>query len=148
MTWEKRIRLIAWGCFILMLIPLGVVIGAAVTDADEPPVPAIILFCMLCILFAFFVVVSFGFHSPEPGMILEKGVPVKATIISVSDTGTLVNNRPLLRIELNVHLPSRSMYVKTVVDVIPFSLLPQLQPGNTISVLYRADTGEVSLPRI
>ncbi len=148
MTWEKRVRLIAWGCFILMWIPFSVMIGAAVTDVDEPPVPAIILFCVLCILFAFFLVVSFVLRSPEAVMIPEKRIPAKATIISVVDTGTLVNNRPLLKIELDVHLPSRSGYVTTVVDVIPFSLLPQLQPGNTISVLYTADTGEVTLPGI
>ncbi len=59
MVWEKRVRRLSWIFFFLMWIALGFVFFAAVTDEDEPPVTALVLFVGLCLLFAILLFGSF-----------------------------------------------------------------------------------------
>lgn len=145
MVWEQRARRISWIFFILMWIPLAFVIHAAVLDEEEPPVEALLLFFALCMLFAFLQAGSFGIGWLEKNAIRKKGTPAKATVLSVSETGTMVNDQPLLRIELEVQPPYDTRFVTTVEYVVPFTFLPQLQAGNKLQVFYLEETKEVAL---
>jgi hypothetical protein len=145
MVWEKRVRRISWVFFILMWIPLGIVVFSAVTEVEEPPVTALAALFLFVILFAVFQIGSFGIGWLEKEKIKKKGITAKATILSVSDTGTMVNNQPLLSIELEVHPSYDSRFVATIEYVVPYSFLPQVQPGNTLQVYYSEETKEVAL---
>lgn len=145
MVWEKRARRLSWVFFILMWIPLAFVIYAAVMEEEEPPVAALALFFAFCMLFAFLQVGSFGIGWLEKNAIKKKGTPAKATVLRVSETGTTVNDKPLLRIELEVQPPYDSRFTATVEYVVPYTYLAQLQAGNKLEVFYIEDTKEVAL---
>jgi hypothetical protein len=145
MVWEERLRRISWVFFIVMWIPLGVVVYSAVTEAEDPPVEALAAVFLFVILFAVLQIGSFGIGWLEKEKIRKKGIPAKATILSVSDTGTMVNNQPLLRIGLEVQPPYDSRFTATVEYIVPYSFLPQVQPGNKLQVFYLEDTKEVAI---
>jgi hypothetical protein len=145
MAWERRVRLLSWVFFALMWLPLGFVISAAMAETEEPPMAALFLFFGLCILFSVLQIGSFGVGWYERGRIKKRGVPVKATIVSVSDTGTMINDQPLLRIELDIQPPYDSQFRTSVEYVVPYSFLPQVQPGNTLLAYYIENTKEVAL---
>ena len=146
MAWEKRLRQISWVFFLIMWVPLGVMIYTSVTDGDEEIIEyALIPFFILCMLFAIVLVGSFGVGWLERENIKKKGIPAKATILSLSDTGTTVNDQPLMQIELEVQPPYDSRFTTTVEYVVPFSFLMQLQPGTVVKVYYLEETKEVAL---
>ena len=146
MVWEKRIRSLSWVCFLLMWIPLGLIVYTGITEGDENVMNmAMVPFVVLCILFAVSQIGSFGVGWLEREKIRKKGIPAKATIVSVADTGTMINNQPLLSIELDVHPPCDSPFRTTVEYVVPYSALPQVQPGTTIQVYYIEGSAEVAL---
>lgn len=145
MVWEQRVRRTSWIFFILMWIPLAGVVWSAITGSEEPPFPAIAALFLSVILFAVFQAGSFGIGWLEKEKIRKKGIPAKATVLTVSDTGTMVNNQPLLRIGLEVQPPYDSRFVATVEYIVPYSFLPQVQPGNTLQVFYREDTKDVAI---
>ena len=145
MVWEKRMRLISWAFFILMWVPLAVVVYSAATESEEPPFLALAALFLFVILFAVFQVGSFGIGWLEKEKIRKKGIPAKATIISLADTGTMVNDQPLMKIELEVQPPYDSRFVATVEYIVPYSFLPQVQPGNTLQVFYLEDTKDVAI---
>lgn len=146
MAWEERVRLLSWVVFTVMWIPLAIMISTAVTGGDEENIAfAIIPFFVLCILFALLLVGSFGIGRLEKDNIRKKGIPANATIISVMDTGWLINNQPKLCMELDVHPPCDSAFRTTVEYVVPHPFLPQLQPGTTVKVYYIEGTTEVAL---
>jgi hypothetical protein len=145
MVWEQRARQLSWIFFILMGIPLAVVIWSAVRETEEPPLEALVLFFALCMLFAFLQAGSFAIGWFEKKQIKKNGTPARATILSVSETGTRVNDRPLFRIELEVQPPYDSRFVTIVEYVVPYSYLTQLQAGNKVPVFYLEDSKEVAL---
>lgn len=146
MVWDKRVRSISWGVFVLMWIPLVFMIYTAVTDGDAESIGiAMILFFFLCILFGLLLFGSFTVGRLEKENIKKRGVPAKATIVSVSDTGTTINDQPLVRIGLEVQPPYDSRFTTTVEYLVPYLDSLQLQPGTTVQVLYIEETKEVAL---
>lgn len=145
MVWEKRVRRLSWVFFFLMWIALGFVIVAALTDEDEPPVAALVFFFGMCVLFAVLQFGSFTLGRFEKENIKKKGIPAKAVILSISETGTRLNEQPLLKIELEVQPPYDSRFVTTVEYVMSYSDMSQLEPGKKIPVYYIDGTTEVAL---
>ena len=146
MVWEKRVRLIAWAFFFLMWIPLGVMFYTAVTDGDEGTIGIPLgLFFILCILFAILLFGSFAVAHFEKETIKKKGIPAKATIVSVSETGTEITDQPLMRIELEVQPPYDTRFRTTVEYILPYSSHPLVQAGKTVQVYYHEETKEVAL---
>jgi len=145
MAWEQRVRRISWIVFLLMWVPLAGVVWSAITESEEPPILAIAAIFLSVILFAVFQVGSFGIGWLEKEKTRKKGIPAKASVLSVSDTGTMVNNQPLLRIGLEVQPPYDSRFTATVEYIVPYSFLPQVQPGNTLQVFYLEDTKDVAI---
>jgi len=145
MIWEKRIRYLSWLCFLLMFVPLVIVVYSAAIETEDPPVAAIAALIFFSMLFAIFQFGSFVVGGAEKEVIRKKGIAAKATIISVSDTGTMINNQPLLRIELAVQPPYDERFTATVEYVVPYSVLPQVQPGMAVRVFYLEETKEVAL---
>ena len=66
--------------------------------------------------------------------ILEQGIAAKAKIISVQQSGMLVNYQPQAIFQLEVYPPNGAPYQATMRAVISMVNIPQYQPGAEISV--------------
>lgn len=145
MVWERRMRRFAWVLFAVMWLPLAFVIWSAVTDAEEPPFRAMILFFVLMVLFMVLLFGSFAVGSYEKKRIRISGTEAKATILSVSETGMRLNDQPIVRIALEVQPPYDSRFVATAEYVLSYGDLSGLEEGRQVRVYYREDTREVAL---
>jgi len=145
MVWDQHLRRLSWAFFFLMWPAVGLVVYAAIMEEPEPPLPAIAALFTCVMLFALLQAGSFFVGWREKEWIRAKGVPAKATILNVEGTGTRINNLPLLRIELEVQPPYDSRFRVTVEYLVPYSALPQVQPGRIVRVHYLEDTKEVAL---
>lgn len=63
------------------------------------------------------------------------GTQGEAKILSMNDTGMLVNNNPRVTLELEVTMPMRPPYQVTKTMVVPLIRLPQIQVGETVGVM-------------
>ena len=70
----------------------------------------------------------------QRSQILQTGIPAMATIISLADTGMLVNHQPQVRIGLQVNPPHGLPYQTELTMVISMLMIPQVQPGLTVPV--------------
>jgi len=63
------------------------------------------------------------------------GTQGEAKVLSLTDTGMLVNNNPRVTLELEVTMPMRPPYKVTKTMVVPLIRLPQVQVGETVGVM-------------
>jgi len=78
--------------------------------------------------------------------VLESGIPAKARIVGVRQTGMLVNNQPQIAFQLEVHPPTGTPYQVETKAVIPMVNIPQFQPGAEVPVkIHPADPSKVVL---
>lgn len=70
----------------------------------------------------------------EEGEIRKSGVHAKATITSISPTGTTRHGRPEMKMQLRLEVPAKPPYLITKTDVVPADAVDQLTVGRTISV--------------
>jgi len=61
--------------------------------------------------------------------VLQNGMPAQATIVSVRQTGVMLNNQPQILFDLDVHPPGGAPYRAQAKAVIPIVNIPQFQPG-------------------
>ena len=62
------------------------------------------------------------------------GLPGNATVTAVSDTGTMVNNAPVMELDLTVTVPGRDPYPVKHRQLIALSQIPNFQPGRSFPV--------------
>ena len=67
--------------------------------------------------------------------VMTSGITGRATIRSMRDVGVVVNEMPLIEMDLQVEIPYRDPYEVTHRQVIPHSSLGALQLGETVPVL-------------
>lgn len=70
----------------------------------------------------------------QRNQILQTGIPAMATIMSLAETGMLVNHQPQVRIGLQVNPPNGLPYQTELTMVISMLVIPQVQPGLTVPV--------------
>jgi len=63
------------------------------------------------------------------------GTQGEAKILSMADTGMLVNNNPRVTLELEITMPMRPPYRVTKTMVVPMIRLPQVQVGEVVGVM-------------
>ncbi|MDD1649266.1 MAG: hypothetical protein LUO80_02575 [Methylococcaceae bacterium] len=68
--------------------------------------------------------------------ILAIGKPASATIIGISDTGTTINNDPVVAFELEVHPDPGTPFKAKTRALISRLDVPQVQPGHVVPVKY------------
>ena len=66
--------------------------------------------------------------------IVENGIPARAKILSVQQTGVMLNNQPQVAFQLEVHPPSGVPYQAQTKAVVALVNIPQIQPGAEVSV--------------
>jgi hypothetical protein len=62
------------------------------------------------------------------------GIPGTATVIALADTGTMLNNAPVMEIDLTVQVPGREPYGVKHRQLVSFAALGNFQPGKTFPV--------------
>jgi hypothetical protein len=78
--------------------------------------------------------------------ILQNGIPAKAQILSVQQTGVMVNYQPQVAFQLEVTPPGGAPYQAQAKAVIPMVNIPQLQPGTEVPVkIHPTDPTQVVL---
>ncbi len=70
----------------------------------------------------------------EADKVLATGQAATGTVMRLSETGTMINNQPLVNIVLNVQRPGIPPYQVMVQKVISQLEIPRLQPGMTVAV--------------
>jgi hypothetical protein len=151
MAWARNLQIVSWVCFALMWIPLAVFIlhdtSRDVTDNDLLTMEA-----FLALLFGFIILLVISLLGPqlidwrESRLVRQQGTLVPAVIMGVADTGIYINNQPVLEMAITVHPPHEPAFRATVRTVIPFSAIPQVQPGAELEVYYIPGTTRVAMP--
>jgi hypothetical protein len=78
--------------------------------------------------------------------ILQNGIPAKAQILSVQQTGVMVNYQPQVAFQLEVYPPGDAPYQAQAKAVIPMVNIPQFQPGTEVPVkVHPTDPTQVVL---
>jgi hypothetical protein len=62
------------------------------------------------------------------------GLAGNATVTGIADTGTLVNNAPVMELDLTVTVPGREPYPVKHRQLIALSQIPNFQPGRSFPV--------------
>ncbi len=66
--------------------------------------------------------------------VIENGIAARAKILSVRQTGLMLNHQPQVEFQLQVHPPSGMPYQAQVKAVIGLVNIPQFQPGIELPV--------------
>ncbi len=70
----------------------------------------------------------------------ETGTEATARIIGTADTGTRINNNPLVRFDLQVNPPAAPAFQTQVDQTVSIIHLPLYQPGKTVNVKFLPET--------
>ena len=81
----------------------------------------------------------------ENSKILENGQPATARILSLADTGTTINNDPMIHFKLEVHSPDGTVFNAETERLVSRLQIPQIQPGTEINVKFDPNTKEVAV---
>lgn len=120
-------------------IPLGLALGSGSVNSGE-------LLGIVAVLG--FIALTFGFarrlgrgllRGFANSDVLERGEPASAVITSMSETGTTVNQHPVVEFELRVTRTGGQPYDATVKQMLPRLLLPRVQPGISVTVKVLPD---------
>jgi hypothetical protein len=68
--------------------------------------------------------------------VLQTGVQATATIISIRDTGTRINDNPVIAMQLQVQPTGAPSFQAEVKETISILQIPQFQPGAQLEVKY------------
>ncbi len=67
--------------------------------------------------------------------IIENGIAARAKILSVRQTGVMLNYQPQVEFQLEVYPPSGMSYLAKVKAIIGLVSIPQFQPGVELPVM-------------
>lgn len=105
----------------------------------------------LALLFVFIILLVVSVVGPlfvsrrESRLVRQQGTLVPAVITHVADTGIYINRQPMLEIAITVRPPHEATFEATVRKIIPFSSIPQVQPGAPLQVWYIPGTTRVAM---
>jgi competence protein ComGC len=78
--------------------------------------------------------------------IVQNGIPARAKILSVQQTGLMLNNQPQVEFQLEVYPPTGMPYQAQAKAIIGLVSIPQFQPGVEIPVkIHPTDLSKVAL---
>jgi len=157
MKTAAAMRKIGWLCFSLAWIPFfGIFIGmmsmpSGSYDWVELPVIARYSIVGTGVMFGLAMLLLFGsylFGAVLSREVLKNGQLAEATIVNVRDTGTTINQNPVVHLELEVHPHDLTPNFQAETELMVSRLeIPQIQPGAVVNVRYDPDSKEVALVR-
>ena len=77
--------------------------------------------------------------------ILAEGQTAEARILALDDTGTRINNDPLVSFTLEVYPPAQPPFRAEVRQTVSVIHLPSYQPGKIVGVKYMPGTRDVAI---
>ena len=150
MKLSKTMRKLGWWTFALMWIPFLSLISLSPGDHAWTELPQLTRYCLgvsgvlgvtSTILLVGAPIVS-AIHNRS---ILINGLPAQATILKLSDTGTTINDNPVVRLLLEVQPPDRSPFQAETERLISRLETSQFQRGTVVQVKYDPDSRAVAL---
>ena len=98
------------------------------------------------IVFVVMYMMKLAKNKAESDQVLATGQQATATVVRLSESGTYINNQPLVNILLMVQRPGFPPYQAMVQKVISQLEIPRLQPGMTVAVKVNpADPNKVAI---
>lgn len=70
----------------------------------------------------------------EKERVLRTGTKATATVLRLSETGTYINNQPMVNIALHVQPPDRAPFEASIQQVLSQLEIPRVQPGQKVAV--------------
>jgi hypothetical protein len=122
-----------------------VAIGASGLAGEvlSPPLSNIVPGVLIAVLTIGIIAITFASVLKGPRLrkrLLQTGVEGHAQLMSVEQTGTRVNDQPMLRLRMLVHLPGQAPYAVVHQEIVAQIRLAQVQPGMALTV--RVDPGD------
>lgn len=77
--------------------------------------------------------------------LVKNGQESEARVLAVSDTGTRINNDPLVNISLEIQPPNEPSFKTEVKQTVSVLFLPHLQPGKIVRVKYIPGTEKAAV---
>ena len=141
MKLSRTMRKLGWWAFWLMWVPFFSLIVLPAGDHAWPELPLFVRYCLTVsgvlggastLLLVGAPIVS-AIHNHA---VLVNGLPAQAIILKVSDTGTTINNDPVIRLLLEVQPPDQQSFQAEAERLISRLQIPQVQPGTVVQVKY------------
>lgn len=145
----KRLRRWGWICFSIMWLPFAslfvAMIGMPSGDYAWSELP---------ILARASILVGGGFAAASTVLLtgaplvsglmnrrlLTSGRPASAKILAITDTGTTINQNPVIRFLLEVRPSDRPGFQAVTEKLVSRLQVPRFQPGSTVQVRYDPET--------
>ncbi|MBN1878224.1 MAG: hypothetical protein JXA33_28655 [Anaerolineae bacterium] len=147
----RRVGWLAFGLMWIFFITLMVsLIGMPGGDYAWSELPPLTRFSLVGVGGLFLMSITLLVSAPIIGGLsnratLARGLPAEAIILKLSDTGTTINNNPIVRLLLEVHLPGQSPFQAETEQLFSQLQIPQIQPGTTVQVKYNPTNQAVAL---
>jgi hypothetical protein len=136
-----------WIPFVTMFIGL---IGTPSGSYDWIELPLLTRYSLLAVGIFFTATFFFLIGAPlvswfTTRSILKTGKLAEAEILQIWDTGTTINNNPVVRIRLEVRPRLHSIFEAETEKLISRLKIPQYQPGTVVQVKYDPESQDVAL---
>jgi hypothetical protein len=150
----SRLRRLGWISFALMWIPFTAIFIGMINlpsgDYGWTELPAITRFGLIGTGLFFILSMVTMIGSPLVSWLgnrslQTKGRPARATILAIRDTGTTINQSPVVHLKLRVTPGDRPEFEADTELLINRLQVPQLQPGAEVPVRYDPDSHAVAL---
>lgn len=150
----SRLRRVGWVAFTLMWIPFIAIfigmLGMPNGSYDWVDLPLVARFGLAGT--GLFFVISMVTMVASPLLswfgnrsLQTKGLAAQATILSLRDTGTTINQSPLVHLKLRVEPTDRPPFEAETEQLINRLQVPQFQPGATVAVRFDPHSHAVAL---
>ena len=151
---KRKLRKLSWILFSLMWIPfIGIFVGmvrlpsGSYTWIEMPLITRISM-----ILTGIFAGASMLLMTGMPVLswlqnrsVRSEGLPARAKILKIYDTGTTINQSPVVGMVLEVHPPGGSVFQAEIEQLISRLEMPMIQPGMEIEVKYDPHSHAVAM---
>ena len=144
----RIIRRAGWLAFAAMWVPFtGIfigMIGMPNGSYDWAEIPTFARFSVIAtgILFGFSMLGLFGapiYSSLQNRRIIKEGLQAEAIVLDLWDTGTTVNQNPIVGLRLEVRPTTGSTFTTETERLTSRVDLPKVQPGSKVQVKYDPD---------
>ncbi len=162
MKLAKLMKKLGWLCFLLMWIPFGIIMykGPLSIALNGPESIAenmsggdffsgmgiwIAVMVGMIILSSVLMVGSLIVGGIANRRVIATGQDAEAKILALRDTGTRINDNPVVNFSLEIHPVGQPAFVAEASQTVSVLHLPSFQPGKLVNVKYVPGTDKVAI---